>query len=1009
MTSFTLISHNIHGRFQHYAEEINEFLRKDSLNVICLQDIGYIGPEGPNEWRTLANSPQIYTNYSPLNKSRNVAVAVSEAWDVSKVERDDQGGLLGVTIHHDELEVKIISAYLPPCLDLYGKPDRAPRSNTPQATRQREALKTYETILKWIKDTSNWIVVGDLNETRKENLDRKWEGDHKRQYCRASRKFIEEFLQISGGIDVWRRLHPSTANGHTRRDPVTLSTARLDYAIISPSLLGKKAWHTHMRVGGAADQGSDHQPLYLSLTYAGKLTQKPSRPWSIRRPAIPVGDEERREVASSINKDWVKSLLGPPASPDERSRQLATFMVKETGKLTGFIGGPHGNPLCNRQTSKILRLIRAVKRIIEYHRESQENGQNERLMELMTHYFEVLGRYHRVPMAPPFTYEGISGWVRDHSGNLLKALRVRANLIGGSIMSRYQQTEDRLFRDQCSRSRWLSTVGLGKQTKPPPRAIVDSKSARIIRDPAEIKRVYVQEGASLLQNRKELPPHPAPHDFTLDAPDLKTRKPFKKEEKKLHTGKPAWWDKMYCRHAKGIQSETWAGLMERVSSQELRETIQDMDKHKAPGYDGVNSDLVKLLTLSSENEAILGSLLDLVNEALGKGLTLESWRKSMISMVPKKKEDGSYTSTVAEMRPISVMQEFAKIASKILANRLGRILLESPTILNRAQRAFLRNGCINQCILTAINIFEDFRERKNQGELFLITYDQQKAYDSVQKFTIQASLERFNLPEKFISYVVSLLEESTSCFKTFYGPTEDFDVKTSVRQGDPLSPLIYILITDALHAGLKDNPLGPPLRTRSGYVFSNDSRARINSSGYADDMMTFAQTWEGVWTMHQWVMEFCKAHYFKINVDKCRYIISNCSGESDNRWLPSADGKTALRPTGPDTVFRYLGIWLSMNLNWEKQIQVLNKSVMTWRSVVVRNRISSLKAATTVRDHLFPKLELGLQFAEIDEKTCNGWSKTIIHTILENSGISAMFARSLNTAAFCSLAGIPDV
>ena len=98
----------------------------------------------------------------------------------------------------------------------------------------------------------------------------------------------------------------------------------------------------------------------------------------------------------------------------------------------------------------------------------------------------------------------------------------------------------------------------------------------------------------------------------------------------------------------------------------------------------------------------------------------------MISMVAKKKEDGSLTNTVGEMRPISVLQEFAKLASKILADRLGKILLESPTILNRAQRAFLRDGSVHQCIRTTVNIFEDFRERcrKKPGRLFVVAYDQ---------------------------------------------------------------------------------------------------------------------------------------------------------------------------------------------------------------------------------------------------------------------------------------------
>ena len=62
------------------------------------------------------------------------------------------------------------------------------------------------------------------------------------------------------------------------------------------------------------------------------------------------------------------------------------------------------------------------------------------------------------------------------------------------------------------------------------------------------------------------------------------------------------------------------------------------------------------------------------------------------------------------------------------------------------------------------------------------------------------------MPENFIQFVLSGLDQATSCFKTFYGLTEDFKVETSVRQGDPLSPLIYIFVVDALHEGWKNNP-----------------------------------------------------------------------------------------------------------------------------------------------------------------------------------------------------------
>ena len=145
-----------------------------------------------------------------------------------------------------------------------------------------------------------------------------------------------------------------------------------------------------------------------------------------------------------------------------------------------------------------------------------------------------------------------------------------------------------------------------------------------------------------------------------------------------------------------------------------------------------------------------------------------------------------------------------------------------------------------------------------------------------------------------------------SCFKTFYGPTEDFQVLTSVRQGDPLSPLVYILITDALHEGLKHSQIGG--QDAGGYTFSNNHQIRVTSSGYADDMNVYAQSWRGIWEMHQWVREFCFAHHWSINVDKCEFIISDWAGDADTRWLYSVDGQTPLRPKGPNTCFRYLGV-----------------------------------------------------------------------------------------------------
>ena len=466
---------------------------------------------------------------------------------------------------------------------------------------------------------------------------------------------------------------------------------------------------------------------------------------------------------------------------------------------------------------------------------------------------------------------------------------------------------------------------------------------------------------------------------------------------------------MYNRQAKGIDADTWSDLMKPTDWKEVRNVINENGSEKSAGWDGVNCDLVNLHCENSINSPspFLEILTYLINVALQSGKTIKSWRKAIISMIPKRKEDGSFTSKIGEMRPISVLQEFGKISAKLLSDRLGMILLRHPRLLNPAQRAFLKDGCTAQCIDTLLNVLEDFQEKKRKKPstlLFLLAYDQVKAYDSVQSYTIQASLERFNLPTNFITYVLSNLESATSCFKTYYGPTEDFGIETSVRQGDPLSPLIYILVTDALHEGLLNNPL---YRCRTGYRFSNMRRIRVASLGYADDTLTLNESWEHQWMSHEWIRDFCQAHNFRLNALKCKYIISNHSGSEDGRWLWSVDGLEKIRPLPITESFRYLGLWLSMDLNWSKQISILNKMIMDWRWKSLAAKVDPAQLRNSYAEYLLPRLSLGLLYTNVTELMCNAWMRTIIHTLCAHSGFVSDF--SLNPFGFCIIADIPNM
>ena len=264
------------------------------------------------------------------------------------------------------------------------------------------------------------------------------------------------------------------------------------------------------------------------------------------------------------------------------------------------------------------------------------------------------------------------------------------------------------------------------------------------------------------------------------------------------------------------------------------------------------------------------------------------------------------------------------------------------------------------------------------------------------------------MPEKLITYILSGLENATSCFKTFFGLTDEFKIETSVKQGDPLSPLVYICVADALHAGWKSNPLYDLNNAKTGYSFSNDPSTTVSSTGYADDAMIYAMCWAHIWMMHQWTLEFCRAHGFRIS-PKTKYFISSYKGESDPRWLPT-ENEQRIIPLSPDTEFRYLGAYISLSLSSKKQIQMINNTIMNWRWRALSQKIDSAMLASTVTEYLLPKLEIGLLYAYgISDEMCRGWTRTIIHTLAATAGMSKTATRTMSSHAFCLLAGIPDI
>ena len=780
MTGLNIYSQNLRGNFKRFVHEFESLLNQSDLAIILIQDMGNIGPDGPHELRQALAPHKVITNATNTNKSKNTGIILHKNWELVNTRKHESGGLTGAEIRNANTTLFVMSAYLPTSLDGFGMPESFDSTKESEATlKQEEAHAIYSVATDWTRSYKNWILGGDLNETI-EKWDRKKLSEQTYSYHGTGAKFIQNFLNETRSIDLWRILHPydekNPEAGHTCFHNKGRSSARLDYFIISKDLL-QSSTKTTMLLGEWYKNASDHVRITCKLRLKEILSPltTPKRVVAIHTPNVSaLAPGEKTLLATTINhqlleltKEMKESRSLSFKEADELSNKTAKLIVntalqarcRRTGEKTE-------RSQYERRISERLQTIKDTCDLIRQLK-STHTPQEADLMELDI----LMDRLCMcdIPNLPvSLNRSTIQTWVEHKAEEQIEHLENCLKVITKHNDHKEQMRKRDLFLNPQTKGRWLE---IHFKTSPPtmPNFAIDD-TGRIFREPNEVKNTYLTEGTLFLRKKLAAPGPEEEKKRTYDEPpDLKKRVTEEGTASPSRSGRPKWWNGMYNRSAKNLPSHIWSDLMTDPSAAEILTTINKIPNDKAAGYDGTNINLIKLLA-EKEDSPLTKMLTCLFKVAFREGATLPSWRKAVITMIPKRKEDGSWTEKVRDMRPISVLQEFGKIAAKILAERWGKILLEHPQILNNAQRAFIKDGCVQQCISTALNIFEDFQERKDNKELYVVSYDQEKAYD--QTYTIRVSLERFNMPEKLITYVLSGLQNATSCFKTYFGLTE---------------------------------------------------------------------------------------------------------------------------------------------------------------------------------------------------------------------------------------------
>ncbi|MCH83355.1 putative non-LTR retroelement reverse transcriptase, partial [Trifolium medium] len=248
------------------------------------------------------------------------------------------------------------------------------------------------------------------------------------------------------------------------------------------------------------------------------------------------------------------------------------------------------------------------------------------------------------------------------------------------------------------------------------------------------------------------------------------------------------------------------------------------------------------------------------------------------------------------------------------------------SVISESQTAFVKGRQILDGILIANEAVDEARRSKK--ELLLFKVDFEKAYDSVDWGYLDAVMGKMGFPTLWRKWIKECVCTATASVLVNGSPTDEFPLERGLRQGDPLSPFLFLLAAEGLHV-LMEAMVERNLFT--GYSVGDITPVSVSHLQFADDTLLLgSKSWANVRALRAVLVLFESMSGLRVNFNKSLLVGVNIP----DSWLVEAASVLCCKVG--KIPFLYLGLPIGGDPRrlgfWEPVVNRLKNRLSGWRS-----------------------------------------------------------------------------